>query len=119
MSRRGASNGRASSTDSLRGSVARSGRWRSTARPGAGPGALLRSVGAEAATLVGQSMGGWTVLGCAAHHPERVARLVLTGTLAGLTDDAMTALLLDAIEQSAQGPFDAHAALATDFPSRD
>jgi len=81
--------------------------------------ALLHGVGAESATLVGQSMGGWSVLGCAVHHPERVARLVLTGTLAGLTDADSTAMLLAAIERSADGPLDAHVALAADFPARD
>src|SRR5262245_56855635 len=34
--------------------------------------ALLDHVGAERATLVGQSMGGWTVLGCALQNPARI-----------------------------------------------
>jgi len=78
---------------------------------------LLDYVGAERATLVGQSMGGWSVLGCALAAPERVARLVLTGTLAGLTDDALFARLV-ALHR-ARPPGDWRAALAPDFPIRD
>jgi 3-oxoadipate enol-lactonase len=79
--------------------------------------ALLDHVGASQAALVGQSMGGWTVLGCALANPARITHLVLTGTLGGLTDDAMFAQLVARHDPSA--PFDGRAALAADFPERE
>ncbi len=79
--------------------------------------ALLDHVGAQRAALVGQSMGGWTVLGCTLAAPSRVTHLVLTGTLGGLTDDGMLAQLFARHDPSR--PFDAHAALAADFPQRE
>jgi 3-oxoadipate enol-lactonase len=79
--------------------------------------ALLDHVGADRAALVGQSMGGWTVLGCALENPERVTGLILTSTLAGLTDDGMLARLLALHDPNA--PFDSRRALAPDFPARD
>jgi 3-oxoadipate enol-lactonase len=79
--------------------------------------ALLDHVGADRAALVGQSMGGWTVYGCALENPERVTRLVLTSTLAGLTDDDMIARLLALHDPNA--PLDSRKALAPDFPDRD
>src|SRR5262245_19557871 len=39
--------------------------------------ALLDHLGVEKTALVGQSMGGWTVTGCAAARPERVTHLAL------------------------------------------
>jgi 3-oxoadipate enol-lactonase len=79
--------------------------------------ALLDHVGADRAALIGQSMGGWTVVGCALQNPERITHLVLTSTLAGLTDDAMLARLLELHDPNA--PFDSRVALAPDFPARD
>ncbi|MGH7893425.1 MAG: alpha/beta fold hydrolase [Candidatus Binatia bacterium] len=81
--------------------------------------ALLDHVGAARAALVGQSMGGWTVLGCALRDARRVTHLVLTGTLAGLTDAAITTRLLAVIDQGATQPIDGRAALAADFPERE
>jgi 3-oxoadipate enol-lactonase len=78
--------------------------------------ALLDHVGAERVTLVGQSMGGWAVLGCALEIRERVTRLLLTGTIAGLSDDAMLAAL--AAQRSASPTFESRLALAPDFPAR-
>ena len=40
-------------------------------------------------TIVAQSMGGWTALGCALHHPERVERLVMCDTHGGLYSDEL------------------------------
>jgi 3-oxoadipate enol-lactonase len=79
--------------------------------------ALLDHVGAERATLVGQSMGGWTVLGAALAIPARVTHLVLTGTIAGLTDDAMLATLASLHQPGRQ--FDGRLALARDYPARE
>ena len=78
--------------------------------------ALLDHVEADDAVLVGQSMGGWSVLGATLAAPERVRALVLTGTLAGLTDDRMLATLAARVDPSR--PFDGRLALAPDFPAR-
>ncbi len=45
---------------------------------------LLNHVGVERAHLVGQSMGGWAILGFALEHPERVRSLVFANTVAGI-----------------------------------
>jgi 3-oxoadipate enol-lactonase len=81
--------------------------------------ALLDHLEAEEAALVGQSMGGWAVLGCALSSPGRISHLVLTSTLAGLADAAVTAMLVRQIELGASQPIDGRAALAADFPARD
>ncbi len=47
---------------------------------------LLDYLGVEKATLVGQSMGGWSVLGFAAAYPDRIQALVLCDTTAGMDD---------------------------------
>ncbi|HXD91001.1 MAG TPA: alpha/beta hydrolase, partial [Candidatus Binataceae bacterium] len=47
---------------------------------------LLDHLGIAKAALVGQSMGGWTVLGFAAAFPERASALVLCDTSAGMDD---------------------------------
>lgn len=46
--------------------------------------ALLDHLGIEKATVAGQSMGGWTVCGFAAKHPERTSALILCDTTAGI-----------------------------------
>ncbi len=79
--------------------------------------ALLDHLGAERAALVGQSMGGWSVLGATLAAPARVTHLVLTGTIAGLTDDDMLRRLIEGHDPTAE--FDPHLALAADFPKRD
>jgi len=65
---------------------------RSTARGGANSPeraardleALLDALGVEGVDLVGQSMGGWAVLGFALAHPERTRSLVLADTPGGI-----------------------------------
>ncbi len=47
-------------------------------------GELLDHLGLETAHLVGQSMGGWTVVGFAVEHPERVRSLTLADTIGGI-----------------------------------
>jgi pimeloyl-ACP methyl ester carboxylesterase len=46
--------------------------------------ALLDHLDIDRAHLVGQSMGGWTILGFALDHPERVRSLVFASTVAGI-----------------------------------
>ena len=46
--------------------------------------ALLDDLGIDRAHLVGQSMGGWAVLGLALKSPERVRSLVITDSTAGV-----------------------------------
>lgn len=54
--------------------------------------ALLDHLGIPRAHLVGQSMGGWAVMGFALKYPERVESLVLADTIAGvLTPEAVQA----------------------------
>lgn len=53
--------------------------------------AILDAEKIERATLVCQSMGGWTGLTFALRHPARVAALVLAGTPAGMNPPAIEA----------------------------
>jgi 3-oxoadipate enol-lactonase len=45
---------------------------------------LLDYLKIERAALIGQSMGGWTIVGCALEHPERVAAMVMADTPGGI-----------------------------------
>ncbi len=54
--------------------------------------ALLDHAGIKRATLVAQSMGGWTCLGFALAHPERVERLLMCDTHGGLASDEITSI---------------------------
>ena len=56
---------------------------------------LLDHLGIERATLVGQSMGGWTSLGFASRYPERVDALVLCDTPGGYSDPEVAALMAE------------------------
>jgi 3-oxoadipate enol-lactonase len=53
--------------------------------------ALLDHLAVERADVVGQSMGGWTALGLALAHPERVRTLTLADTLGGIATAAIEA----------------------------
>jgi 3-oxoadipate enol-lactonase len=46
--------------------------------------ALLDYLGVQRAAVAGQSMGGWTVCGFAAAHPERTSALILCDTTGGV-----------------------------------
>ena len=61
--------------------------------------ALLDELEIEKAALVAQSMGGWTCLGAAVRHPERVAALVMADTLGGLTNDEIGPIVAKARER--------------------
>jgi pimeloyl-ACP methyl ester carboxylesterase len=54
---------------------------------------LLGTLDLPPVALVGQSMGGWTALGYALEHPQRVAALVLSTTLAGAERHHVDALV--------------------------
>jgi pimeloyl-ACP methyl ester carboxylesterase len=53
--------------------------------------AVLGALGIERADLVGQSMGGWTVVGAALARPALARSLVLADTLGGFVSDAIAA----------------------------
>jgi 3-oxoadipate enol-lactonase len=53
---------------------------------------LLDSLGIQKAALVGQSMGGTTVLGFASAHPERVSALIMSDTIGGYSDSEIADL---------------------------
>jgi 3-oxoadipate enol-lactonase len=55
--------------------------------------ALLDHLGIERAHLVGQSMGGWAVVGAALRAPERARSLVLADTIAGIGNEAIGAAM--------------------------
>ena len=54
-------------------------------------GALLDHLKIDKAVLVGQSMGGWTIVGYAIEHPERVAAMVMADTPGGIFTPEMDA----------------------------
>lgn len=68
---------------------------------------LLDSLGIERVSLVGQSMGGRSVLGFAAAYPERVEALVMSSTTGGYTDDDLTALRESAPDLGERSAFSA------------
>ncbi len=45
---------------------------------------LLDHLKVDRAVLVGQSMGGWTIVGCALEHPDRIAGMVMADTPGGI-----------------------------------
>ena len=47
-------------------------------------GALLHHLKIERVVLIGQSMGGWAIVGYALEHPERVAAMVMADTTGGI-----------------------------------
>jgi pimeloyl-ACP methyl ester carboxylesterase len=55
--------------------------------------AILDHLRIDRAHLVGQSMGGWAVVGFALRAPERVRSLVLADTIGGIMNDAVGAAL--------------------------
>jgi 3-oxoadipate enol-lactonase len=82
--------------------------------------ALLDHLGIERAALVGQSMGGWTVLGFAIQYPERARALVLCDTTAGM-DDADVIAEQRYLLENVKGGFDdvIKLAIGTDLDRRD
>jgi 3-oxoadipate enol-lactonase len=66
---------------------------------------LLDELGIERAALVGQSMGGRSVLGFAAAYPERVTALVMASTTGGYTDPELDALRASAPDLGARSAY--------------
>ncbi len=54
--------------------------------------AVMDAAGIERATLVAQSLGGWTCLGFTLRYPERVERLVMCDTHGGLSSPELDAM---------------------------
>jgi 3-oxoadipate enol-lactonase len=69
-------------------------------------GALLDHLKIEKAVLVGQSMGGWTIVGYALEHPERVAAMVMADTPGGIFTPEMNAMM-EKIRAGGRGPLEA------------
>ncbi len=100
---------------------------RSTARGGANSPeravrdltALLGALGVERADLVGQSMGGWAVLGFALAHPERARSLVLADTPGGIDTQELRAQWAELGPRGfGANELGRHPALAADFFER-
>ena len=91
-------------TDVQQGSIARREFVQRVALAG-GLRGLLDTLGIERASLVGQSMGGRSVLGFAAAYPERVDALVLSGTTGGYRDADLDALRAAAPDLGARSAF--------------
>ena len=63
---------------------------------------LMDHLEIPAAYLVGQSMGGWTILSFAVQHPERTLGLLLSDTSAGISEEAIFAAYRERGEPPAQ-----------------
>jgi len=81
---------------------------------------ILDHAGIDQATLVCQSMGGWTGINFALDHPQRVTALVMSHTIGAISSPEIVAALQTAAAGREQ---DSHPlgslALAIDLPDRD
>ena len=78
-------------------------------------GGLLDHLGIQKAALVGQSMGGSTVLGFASSHPDRVSALIMSDTTGGYTNPEIN----DLRRKLAPGAASIDRAFAPDFSKRE
>lgn len=78
--------------------------------------ALLDHLALESAHLVGQSMGGWVILGFALAHPGRVRSLVFANTVAGIQLPEPSEETRQARERVAAVLLDPNAPLGGDHP---
>ncbi len=69
-------------------------------------GALLDHLKIEKAVLIGQSMGGWTIVGYALEHPERVAAMVMADTPGGIFTPEMDGMM-EKVRAGGRGPLEA------------
>ena len=76
---------------------------------------LLDHLGIQKTALVGQSMGGTTVLGFASAHPDRVSALIMSDTTGGYTNPEINELR----RKLAPGPASLDRAFAPDFAKRE
>jgi 2-succinyl-6-hydroxy-2,4-cyclohexadiene-1-carboxylate synthase len=83
--------------------------------------ALLVHLGIPRAHVVGQSMGGWTAMGFALKHPERVRSLVLADTIAGAFTPEATRAAESALKRPGpdQLPITRHPGLSDALGARD
>ena len=85
--------------------------------------ALLDNLGLQKAALVGQSMGGATVLAFASAHPERVSALIMSDTTGGYSDPDIVEIQRKLRGSGAGAPLSREAMLARayapDFPKRE
>ncbi len=83
--------------------------------------ALMDHVGMACATLVAQSMGGWTCLHLARRYPERVDRLVMCDTHGGVMSEEIGAAWMQGVNAMSALPPGVHPAagmrMATEQPA--
>lgn len=80
--------------------------------------AILDDAGVGRAVLVGQSMGGWTVVRAALKDPRRVRGIVLSCTPGGIAVEGLSEHVRGALSGSGGRPTPT-AVLAPDFPARE
>ncbi len=80
--------------------------------------AILDQLGIDRADLVGQSMGGWTVVGTVLARPHLARRVVLADTLGGFTSPAIEAGLAERPAVSLTDDLGLHPALDPSFSAR-
>ncbi len=85
--------------------------------------AVMDAASVTRATVVGQSMGGWTALGLAMKTPDRVAALVLADTTGGIDDDVIAAHMREVTAAASRlrgtpPPLGVHPALSPGFSAR-
>lgn len=87
--------------------------------------AVLDHLGVQQAHVIGQSMGGWSALGFAIAHPDRVLSLTLADTTAGIFNEEIFQALLDYGMEIAdspppeQWPLGDHPAVGTQLAGQD
>jgi 3-oxoadipate enol-lactonase len=81
--------------------------------------AILDALEIDRISLVCQSMGGWTGLRMALHHPERLSALVLCGTPGGIVTDQIIAAAQRITKDAVEGGIKGNAALALGFQERE
>ena len=72
--------------------------------------ALLDHLGIERATLIAQSMGGWTCLGFTLRYPARVEKLVMCDTHGGLVSEEIAAAWVEGMQAAGALPPNVHPA---------